>query len=55
MLHNVCSDVMKIQLEMNEKENEIVSIFKIRNKFKTKQLAIKKIIQICGGEVDGLE
>ena len=40
---------MQIQFDMNDKENEIVSIFKIRNKLKTKQEAVKEIIKRHGG------
>jgi hypothetical protein len=35
---------MQIQVDLSDKENEIVSIFKIRNKLKTKEQAIKKLI-----------
>lgn len=37
--------LVKIQLELNEKEDYVVSLFKVKNKLKTKQEAIKKIIQ----------
>lgn len=40
---------MKLQFDMSDKENEIVSIFKIRNKLKTKQQAVKEIINRHGG------
>lgn len=35
---------MKIQINLSEKENEIVSIYKIKHKLKTKAEAIKMII-----------
>jgi len=34
----------KIQIELSKKQNKKVSIFKIRNDCKTKQEAIKRII-----------
>jgi len=37
-----------IQLNLDEKENEIVSLYKIKNKLITKQDAIKKIIRKSG-------
>jgi hypothetical protein len=42
--------LVKIQLELKDKENEIIEVFKIRNKLKTKQQAIQKFIQDKGGE-----
>lgn len=35
----------QIQIDLNEQENEIVSIYKIRNKLITKADAIKKIVR----------
>ena len=40
---------MKLQLDMNDKEDMIVSLFKVRNKLKTKQQAVKEIINQHGG------
>jgi hypothetical protein len=37
--------MVKIQIELDKKENKIVSIFKAQHDLQTKQQAIKKIIQ----------
>ena len=37
--------MVKIQIDLNEKENKIVAIHKAKNDIKTKQQAIKQIIQ----------
>ena len=38
----------QIRVNLSEKENEIISICKIRQRLKTKAEAIKKMIDECG-------
>jgi hypothetical protein len=39
---------MKIQLNLSEEENEIISIYKIKQRLRTKAEAIKRLIVECG-------
>ena len=41
---------MKIQIDLSDKENEIVSIYKIIHKLKTKSGAVKEIIMKYKGD-----
>ncbi|MEM0143755.1 MAG: DUF2683 family protein [Candidatus Parvarchaeum sp.] len=47
-----CSVIMvKIQIDLSEEEDRIVEIYKLTNRFKTKQEAIKKMIKFFEAEV----
>ena len=43
---------MLIQVNLTEKQNETISIYKIKNKLKTKAEAIKKLLDECGAKDD---
>ena len=46
MLYNITRNYMvKLQLELSEKENSIIEVYKSVNKLKTKQETIKFMIQ----------
>jgi hypothetical protein len=38
-------DLVKVQIDLTEEENTIVDVYKLSNHMKTKQEAIKKMIQ----------
>lgn len=41
----------KIQIDLNEEEDRIVEIFKLTNRLKTKQDAIKKMVKYFEAEI----
>lgn len=41
--------MVQLQIDLNEEENEIVEIYKIKNKLLTKENAVKKIIKNAKG------
>ena len=42
--------MVKLQLDLSEKEDYIIQVFKVKNKLKTKQEAVKKIIEMNSSE-----
>ena len=48
----IYSDIMvKIQIDLSEKEDRIVEIYKLTNKLKTKQEAIKQMVDYFEAKV----
>lgn len=43
--------MVKIQIDLSEEEDRIVEIYKLTNKFKTKQEAIKKMVSFFEAKV----
>jgi len=43
--------MVKIQLDLSEEEDRLVELYKLSNKFKTKQDAIKKMIRYFEVEI----
>lgn len=43
--------MVKIQIDLSDEENRIVEIYKLTNRFKTKQEAIKKMVKFFEAEI----
>lgn len=43
--------MVKIQIDLSEEEDRIVEIYKLTNKLKTKQEAIKKMVKFFEAEI----